>query len=177
MPLLAVQAFANTLDVEEGTDLLADADSQLGWLREAKLVAPSFVLTEEGVRKTRALRETLRGLLAANTAGQPEAGAILRRQVGGSRIRLRVGEGGGLALDLRPAETVDQLSSQLLGIVYQAQVDGTWDRLKLCDNPECLWAFYDSSRNRSGHWCRMGVCGNRMKNRAYRARRSAQRAS
>ncbi|MGZ5324519.1 MAG: CGNR zinc finger domain-containing protein, partial [Solirubrobacterales bacterium] len=46
----------------------------------------------------------------------------------------------------------------------------TWERLKLCENPDCLWAFYDNSRNRSGSWCRMGLCGNRIKNRAYRER-------
>ena len=31
-------------------------------------------------------------------------------------------------------------------------------------------AFFDSSRNRGGSWCRMEVCGNRIKNRHYRRR-------
>lgn len=179
MPLLGVQAFANTIDVEEGTDRLADVDSGLHWLRGVKLVAPSFELNSDGVRDTQALRETLRGLLAANTAGKPEPGAIarLRRQAGGSRVRVRADEAGGLALDLHPAGTIGELGSQLLAIVFQAQIDGTWERLKLCENSECRWAFYDSSRNRSGHWCRMGECGNRLKNRAYRARRSARRSA
>jgi predicted RNA-binding Zn ribbon-like protein len=41
-----------------------------------------------------------------------------------------------------------------------------------CTSDECLWAFYDRSRNRSRHWCSMGVCGNRAKTRTYRAKRS-----
>jgi predicted RNA-binding Zn ribbon-like protein len=48
--------------------------------------------------------------------------------------------------------------------------DGTWDRMKACRADDCEWAFYDSSRNRSGTWCSMEVCGNRAKARAFRAR-------
>jgi predicted RNA-binding Zn ribbon-like protein len=56
--------------------------------------------------------------------------------------------------------------------VAAAMNDGTWSRLKVCMNDECAWAFYDHARNRSGKWCEMSVCGNRMKARAYRARRT-----
>jgi predicted RNA-binding Zn ribbon-like protein len=44
--------------------------------------------------------------------------------------------------------------------------------LKICTNDECQWAFYDHSRNRSGAWCTMAVCGNRMKGRAFRRRQA-----
>ena len=37
-------------------------------------------------------------------------------------------------------------------------------------NPDCRWAFYDGSKNRSGRWCDMASCGNRMKARAFRER-------
>jgi predicted RNA-binding Zn ribbon-like protein len=85
-------------------------------------------------------------------------------------VALASGPGGELELDLAPARDAADLSAQLVGIVHQAQLTGTWGRLKICENEECAWAFYDSSRNRSGSWCRMGACGNRIKNRAYRAR-------
>ena len=49
---------------------------------------------------------------------------------------------------------------------------GTWERLKVCRNDECQWAFYDHSRNHSGAWCTMAICGNRMKGRAFRTRRA-----
>ena len=39
--------------------------------------------------------------------------------------------------------------------------DGTWGRLKACAEDGCRWAFYDASRNQSGRWCSMAVCGNR----------------
>jgi predicted RNA-binding Zn ribbon-like protein len=70
------------------------------------------------------------------------------------------------------AETtgVDGALGRLLVIVYRAMETGTWSRLKACRNDTCRWAFYDHSKNRSGHWCTMSVCGNRTKARQYRQR-------
>ena len=70
----------------------------------------------------------------------------------------------------RTADVGDALFGLLL-IIRAAQQDGTWKRLKACANPECAWAFYDRSRNQQGSWCEMAVCGNRLKNRQFRARR------
>ena len=56
-----------------------------------------------------------------------------------------------------------------------AIAEGTWARLKACERDSCRWAFYDRSKNRSGHWCSMDVCGAREKNRrAYRRRRASR---
>ncbi|MDQ3777760.1 MAG: CGNR zinc finger domain-containing protein [Actinomycetota bacterium] len=46
--------------------------------------------------------------------------------------------------------------------------DGSWQRLKTCRN--CGWAFWDESKNRSGVWCSMQLCGSRLKVRRYRNR-------
>ena len=56
-------------------------------------------------------------------------------------------------------------------VVATAMLDGSWPRVKVCR--QCEWAFYDRSRNRSGQWCAMRVCGSRVKTRAYRARQSS----
>ena len=37
----------------------------------------------------------------------------------------------------------------MIGIVLQAQIDGTWSRLKICAADTCRWAFFDSSKNRA----------------------------
>jgi predicted RNA-binding Zn ribbon-like protein len=60
---------------------------------------------------------------------------------------------------------------RLLAIVSGAIADGSWERLKACREHSCEWAFYDHTKNRSGAWCTMDVCGNRAKARAYRERR------
>jgi predicted RNA-binding Zn ribbon-like protein len=59
---------------------------------------------------------------------------------------------------------------RLLGIVVAAVGTGEWSRVKTCRNPDCRWAFYDSTRNRSAVWCDMAVCGSRAKSRRYYAR-------
>jgi len=62
-------------------------------------------------------------------------------------------------------------SGQARPSFFRSALDGTWARLKVCAEDACMWAFYDRSKNRSGNWCSMAVCGNRMK-----ARRHYQRA-
>lgn len=172
MPLLAIQAFANTLDVEDGIDQLETPESFKKWLLEADLVEPGYEIHPHHLRIARELRDTLRDSLASNSAGtpDPEATRELARRAGTVQIDLRPDDAGHLALDLSPASSLAVLGSQLMAIAFQSQIEGTWERLKLCENPECRWAFYDNSRNRSGSWCRMGLCGNRLKNRAYRER-------
>ena len=43
-------------------------------------------------------------------------------------------------------------------------------RIKQCGSDECGWLFYDTSRNRSRHWCDMKDCGNIAKVRRFRQR-------
>ncbi|MGH2994081.1 MAG: CGNR zinc finger domain-containing protein [Solirubrobacterales bacterium] len=174
-PLLALQAFVNTLDVESGTDLLGSRAEFRDWLRDTELEAGRVAVGAEELRRARALRDTFRGLLAASAHGEVDRGAArrLRSEARARRIPLAVGPDGRLELDLSPPHSVDELLSLLIGIAFQAQLDGRWERLKLCRNDECQWAFFDSSRNRGGTWCEMKVCGNRIKNRRYRRRHQA----
>jgi predicted RNA-binding Zn ribbon-like protein len=60
-----------------------------------------------------------------------------------------------------------------------AQVAAAWadllsrtppERLKVCSNPDCHWAFVDQSHNLSRRWCRQWACGNLMKVRQFRER-------
>lgn len=67
------------------------------------------------------------------------------------------------------------LESAVWAQVLLAQRDGTWPRLKLCREPACASAFYDMSRNNSGVWHDVRVCGNAANLRASRLRRK-QRA-
>ncbi len=177
LPLLAVQAFANTLDVESGHDFLESTDSFAAWLRKMDLATPGVKVSAKDLDDARALRETVRPLLAANESGEAnrKAGKRLAELTSEYRIGLTADPSGELQVDLAPAPSVDELICQMLAIVFQAQATEEWPRLKLCENPECAWAFYDSSRNRSGSWCRMGLCGNRLKNRAYRERQKKAR--
>jgi predicted RNA-binding Zn ribbon-like protein len=176
MPLLVVQSFVNTWEFDTGIDVLADPEAGPLWLEAAGLSrAPDVDLTA-----VRAFREAIRGLLVANSgeAGvQPADVAVLRAQADRVHPGLAVLDDG--AVDLRPSgdDGLGFLSSSSLLIIRDAQQDGTWTRLKACRNADCHWAFYDRSHAGRGAWCDMATCGNRIKNRNLRTRRSAARES
>jgi predicted RNA-binding Zn ribbon-like protein len=96
--------------------------------------------------------------------------APLRAVTSEGTARAELDESGDIVLaaagDAVPARLIEMLL-----IVRDAQRDGTWARLKACGNDECLWAFYDRSRNHGGTWCDMSSCGNKLKNREFRARK------
>src|SRR5262245_51426505 len=157
MPLLAIQAFVNTLDLEEGTDELESVESFKKFLIHTDQIVPGFQVKEHHLPLARELRGAVRDALAVNGNGGADP-KITGRMSGAARtlaIDLLPDRDGNLMLDLAPVESFATLGSQMLAIAFQAQIEGTWERLKLCENPDCQWAFYDNSRNRSGSWCRM----------------------
>jgi predicted RNA-binding Zn ribbon-like protein len=181
MPLLLVQAFVDTLDRDLGTDKLAHPDEARAWLADAGLRVPDPDRSDPGfaddLRVAREARAGIQALIGRNTGQEPltpDDLAPLEQLLGQAQPRLEVGADGRVRLgpDL-PARTLTDGLLRLLLIIRDAQADGSWDRLKLCGNPDCRWAFYDRSHSRRGAWCEMASCGNRVKNRNLRARRAA----
>ena len=118
-------------------------------------------------------REALRDLLLGNNDGRSmpiDAGRTLNDVATRARLRLRMDAGGSARLEAEGA-SADAALGRLLVIVYRAMENDTWPRLKACREDTCQWAFFDHSKNRSGHWCSMEVCGSRNKARQYRERR------
>jgi predicted RNA-binding Zn ribbon-like protein len=175
-PLLLVQAFVNTLDLEEQTDMLAHPDEARAWLADAGLRDPEEPGFATDPQLARDVRESLRAMIARNTGGPPLTEAELRplEQVTSEYSpRLRVAADGEVRFGTREASPC--LSDGLAGLVLavrDAQAAGSWDRMRLCGNADCRWAFYDRSHSRQGAWCNMASCGNRLKNRNLRARRA-----
>jgi predicted RNA-binding Zn ribbon-like protein len=168
--LEAVRAFVNTVDVEDGVEELADPPALVRWLADHELIEPGTEATETDVRNAIAVREALRRQLLANNGAEPDPGSVdtLRAAARRARIGLDFRADG---THLEPqARGVDGALGRLLGRVHAAQHDGTWSRLKACPWHTCHYAFYDHTKNRSGVWCTMEVCGNRAKAKAYRER-------
>jgi predicted RNA-binding Zn ribbon-like protein len=171
--LQSVQAFVNTLDVDEGTDLLEDLAGARVWLGDAGLLGARGTLNQAQLSELRELRGSLRKLLLHNN-GEPRPTAAdlkpLRTLIAARQPQLAVDRLGNFEFEAAPGSDVRDVMVGLLVAIRDAQSNGTWQRLKICRNSECLWAFFDRSRNRQGVWCDMAVCGNRLKNRAFRAR-------
>ena len=175
-PLALIQALVNTQYGQGRRQYIeiTSPEQLCNWLVEHKLLTEGTLVTEGDFRRVLALREALRSLLLANNEID-----MLAFQV---EVFNSLASNAPLTVRLRPEGTpmlepdisgVDGVMARLIGIVFTAMTDGTWIRLKACRNERCQKAFYDTSKNHSGAWCSMAVCGSRFKASAYRNRQAA----
>ncbi|MEV0995532.1 CGNR zinc finger domain-containing protein [Nonomuraea sp. NPDC050202] len=157
-PAELVRDFVNTFDVEAQSDELSSPAELAVWLRERDLIGPRDRATDDDLQTAHALREGLRAALRRERVDLPDL-----------PLRVEVREEGP---ELVPA--VDGVRGGLARVAAAA-LGASWDRLKVCAEGTCQWAFIDLSKNRSRSWCSMRVCGNRTKTRAYRARKRGSR--
>jgi predicted RNA-binding Zn ribbon-like protein len=165
-----VVAFANTRDVEDATDVLETSAGLSEWLVANELADSSLAYTVAEIRHAISLRDALRAHLLANNGEPLPAAAVEVVEAQARRSGVAVSFGGAAAQVVSEADGVDGALGAILVAVAVAMFEGTWARLKVCKADDCRWAFVDRSRNQSRSWCAMGVCGNREKVRAYRAR-------
>lgn len=172
--LALIQSLVNTAELPSGPDRLADPHDAHPWLREHGLLDAKETIDASDLEVLRGVREALRAMLVHNAGGPPptaEALAPLRAAAGGA-ARADLDDLGRVRLSAVGTSLHDRMTELLLAI-HDAQRDGTWSLLKACANEDCQWAFYDRSRNHGGTWCSMATCGNKLKNREFRARKRA----
>jgi predicted RNA-binding Zn ribbon-like protein len=164
--------FVNTLDLETGIDEITTGSELAAWLSARDLLEDPGVSIREPQRKQAIeLREALRTLMAAHNGGDadPRAASELEQVSHLGQLSVRFSADG--SSHLAPGATgLPGALATLVIPVIESSADGSWERVKACRADDCLWAFYDHSRNRSGVWCNMAACGNRAKVRAYRRR-------
>jgi len=168
-----IQSFVNTswdLD-HDGEEELRSPRELAAWLSERRLLGSGTKLTTADLRRALDVREGLRALLFVNNGATLDEAAIerLNRALGRTALAVRFEADTGPELASRGRD-LDAALGSLASIVAVAQIDGSWSRLKACRGVHCGWAFYDHSRNQSGHWCSMSICGSRAKAREYRRR-------
>jgi predicted RNA-binding Zn ribbon-like protein len=168
-----VQAFLNSVDYEADIEYLVTPESFLGWMNYYGFGQAGLIVTEEDLRRAITFRETLRDVVAAKGGDLlPVETAARLAEVLDPHASLRPVAREDGSIGLEPAIFgIDAAFVRLLAICHDADIDGSWQRFKLCRNPECRWAFYDTSKNRSSVWCDMAICGSRHKARAYRDRK------
>ena len=170
-PLELVREFVNSRDVEAGTDDFATPVELARWLAKRDLIAPRARVTAGDVARTVELREALREALLTHNGEPLPQSTVKRLNTALTGVSLGVRWAADCTIDLEPTgEGLERALARIAAIVREATLSGEWGRLKVCPADDCLWAFYDRSRNRSRTWCNMGECGNRAKVRAFRAR-------
>lgn len=138
--------FLNTVDHDEGTDVLADPAAWASWLAS-------------------------RGLHGVEAAAVRSARDALRVAVGDTGLSGLLGASVRISLhDGVPVVVADDVVGAVLAAAHRLAVLDQWERVKICPAQDCRWAFYDRSRNHSRTWCSMQICGNRQKARAWRER-------
>ncbi len=165
-------AFVNTNDLEAERDQLATPAQLTAWVQAHG--GGGATASADTHRRALALREGLRALGRQNNdeAAEPERLAALAEAT--AALPLTASLAMGSHWELRPEATgLDAFLGGLVVTVLRAMADGSWSRVKACQNDTCRWLFMDVSRNRSRQWCTMAICGSRMKARAYRARQRA----
>jgi predicted RNA-binding Zn ribbon-like protein len=174
-PLAMLQDFVNTGAPHLRAERLTTAEALREWLVARGLLRASERVSPGDLQWALEVRDALRSVLAANDGGEMDLDAIrvLNRAAARTRIVLRFGDAAG-RLEVSPeADGLDGALGEILAVGFTSAEQGTWQRLKICRNERCGWAFYDRSKNRAGMWCSMAECGSRMKARAYRERRRA----
>jgi predicted RNA-binding Zn ribbon-like protein len=173
---LLLRDFVNTVDLEHQVDEFASPGGLTGWLAGRGLLPDAAPPDARATADTAdladaiTLREGLRAAMLGHHGGDAPA---LPSDLPGSLARLPLHvslTGSGPAL----VPAVDGVAAglgRIAAAIVDSAAEGTWQRLKACQEDTCRWAFLDTSKNRSRAWCSMRVCGNRTKTRAYRARR------
>ena len=166
-----VQDFVNSRDLRPGVEAFATPSQLFDWLCERNLLERDARVTKRELDEARRAREALRDVLSAKNGIEVDLDAAMAEIDAAAR---RAG------LELRFDPTCPRVEPTAGGVrgavgkilveVYDAMVDGIWERMKACRAGDCRWAFVDTSKNKSRAWCSMESCGNRAKVHAYRQR-------
>jgi hypothetical protein len=177
-----IQEFANTRDrrsfVPRGhpqrdgsKDDLATPHALQRWLAEHDLLHEGTDISERDHARVLRLRTALRTALDGNrrdgdTRADPFAVSL--------RVELDPDKGPRLA----PSEPgVDYAIGHLSAAAFRIALTGEWERLRACAADDCQWIFYDQSRPGRGRYCSPYSCGNRVKTRAYRQRKTQRHSA
>lgn len=157
-------------------DRLEKPEWQRWFLSEYRLTAP-VPPTPTDLAALRELRRFLRDLtekLAAGGAVASDDLARLNRAMAGGPVIRHLAEGP--RLELLPAgRGWQQVMAEVAASFAHTLTEGEGARVRICENPDCRWVFYDDTRNRTKRYCDDKTCGNLMKVRRFRARRKEGR--
>jgi hypothetical protein len=167
-----VQRFINLHEHAPGVegDLPPSRDMLEGFLRDRGLLDPGQRFTESDREAALTVQDALHAKVRVNhdVPMTDEQVRVIEAVTRRGRLRPRFAREGPTLVS--EAQGLGAALGRLVGVVFLAELDGTWANLKACASESCRSVFYDRSKNHSGRWCSMSRCGNRAKVRAWRER-------
>ncbi|WKX72130.1 CGNR zinc finger domain-containing protein [Streptomyces sp. XD-27] len=168
-----IEAFANTLDVDAGTDALASPAGLATWLLDQGLFDRARRVTAEDHALALRLRAGLREVLGTHVGDLPDPALVAAADEALGMLPVLVTVVGGADT---PGPGLPPVRRALAAVALAwARLIATGEaaRLKRCAEHTCAEVFWDVSKNRSRRWCSMSVCGNRAKARTHALRQAA----
>ncbi|MFJ2043185.1 CGNR zinc finger domain-containing protein [Paenibacillus taichungensis] len=159
---------------DRSEDRLGKTEWQQGFLKQWQLNA-SVPASSEEEGALRNFRNELQALATRLSDGNALSNQDLEwlnaMMKEGQVIRkLNVGDEG-LKLALIPVGTQwKQVMAEIAADFAITVVEGDGGRIRICDNTDCRWMFYDDTRSRTQKYCDDKMCGNLMKVRRFRAK-------
>lgn len=161
-----------------GTGRHEDRLDDPGWLRQFLKrwsISAAGIPAETLIHSLRTLRTLLRQIAeqaAANQRIRPGLVDSLNAYFDAAPvIRQLAYENKKPQLNLVPAGgKPESMLVRIAGDFAEALTKDDPPRIKICENKDCGWVFYDRSKNRSRKWCEPATCSNLMKVRRFRQR-------
>ena len=150
-----IQAFANTLGASPGADQLGTQEEAAAWLRTAGLLPAEAGLSNSEHAALLRLRESMRDVLAAHTAGREDAAAAARltRALADGRLVLTVDPASAVQLASAARSSYPNLVAAIAVAIAGSAASGAWLRFKSCSTAHCGQAFYDESASAAARQC------------------------
>jgi hypothetical protein len=172
-----VRAFLSLHDHDERNpdSLPPSLESLRWWLGSKTLVEEGDQIRDQDLAWALRVRDALIAKVRENM-GEPRnvtATEFLNRAAEETGVRVCFGCDDDTPIHV-DATGVRGAIGRILGTAFLAELDGRWERFRICHDPGCSGVFFDRSKNKSGKWCSMSSCGNRAKVRAFRERQAAE---
>ncbi|WP_040949630.1 CGNR zinc finger domain-containing protein [Gorillibacterium massiliense] len=161
-------------------DSLTDPEWVKKWLSDHRL-SVYRPPNEDELAELKKLRSVLLQMVYILTAGSRLSSDAMNElntaMAQGSMVRRLTETDEGYRLESAPLKhDWHQVLADIAASFAQTLVEGEISRIRVCDNPNCLWVYYDSTRNRSKRYCSDAACGNLMKVRRFRARQKENKS-
>ena len=182
--LEAALEFLNTLHPGHGrTDDQHARDEHLerpsdaaAWFLEYGLIHPDagIRIGDAELARAKRARTALREVVDAVVEGrrpEPDAVHLVNATLEARRPTRLEFDDRTLRIGHRHANTpIDDALAIIAEAIVEELATGRPERLRICANDRCRWAFFDSSPTGRRRWCDMRSCGNQAKAARYRAR-------
>ena len=176
--LETVRSFLSLHDHAPGIDdsFPPTPDTLERWIRDRGLVDEGEPITDEDLVWGLGVREALMTKIDENAGAPRDHDAIERLNHAAQDTGLQLCFGCEENRLHTEAGGMRGAIGRVLGTAFLADLDGSFHRLRQCQDPTCTAVFFDHSKNHSAKWCSMAVCGNRNKVRKFRERERTAKA-